>query len=632
METILNKLRAHRRLVFGLMDALILLGTMAFSLFILADHKPETCRVYGCAYLICLALIHLFLAIFHTNSNLWRYAGPREYLSMMNSCALAYGLFFLLNKLALHLPVSELLVLFSVIAALLFSLYIRILYRAVYAARQRRCARSDKRPMAIIGAGYGGTALAEEILRNPKSPYTVWGFFDDDEAKIGMSVHGIPVRGSVDALSRLLPGSPVKDVVLAIPSLGPERRQQIIALCSPLSCRLRIMPDTLSVVEQNGNVERTLRPVQIEDLLGRSSVRFDRAEVDPFIKGKTILVSGGGGSIGSEISRQLVSLGVRTLVLFDINENDSYVLYRELKPSLPDGCRVIIEIGSMVDPVRVKDLFTRYRPDVVFHAAAHKHVPLMETCPYEAVRNNIFGTYNLLTAARDFACEKFVLISTDKAVNPTNIMGATKRYCEDMLRAVSLTPGCRTCFVSVRFGNVLGSHGSVIPLFRMQIAQGGPVTVTDKRMTRYFMTIPEAAGLVIRAGAMAQNSETYILDMGKPVKILELAENLVRLSGFEPYREIAIVETGLRPGEKLYEELLVGDPNHIATSDSKIFIERNQTGVTLEMIQQQLSELEQAVNDADNDRVLALMRRYVPNFKTPEEVNRVFTAKQTANV
>ena len=629
MQILLEKLRTHRQLVFNLMDAFLLAVSFCLVAFFHSSYSPSGYRFYGLTYGICLVIVLLLLRLFRTNRNLWRYAGPREYLTLMHAYLAAFVLFFVLNKTILRLPVSELMVLLANMVALFASLYIRISYRAVYARLQRKTdkAKNSKRPLAIIGAGAAGIALQEEISRNPKSPYTVWGFFDDDTNKVGMAIHGVPVRGRIDDLPERMNRAGIQDVVLAIPSLGLKRRQEVLELCNRFSCRLKIMPDTIvSLVDQKASMERSMRPIKIEDLLGRTSVHFDRAELDPFIKGKTVLVSGGGGSIGSEIARQLVQLGVKNLIIFDINENDSYVLFRELKPSLPADCHVVIEIGSMVDKKRVLDIFRRYRPDIVFHAAAHKHVPLMEGCPYEAVYNNIFGTYHLVQAAKAFHCEKFVLISTDKAVNPTNIMGATKRYCENLLRAISLEKDNQTSFVSVRFGNVLGSHGSVIPLFQMQIAQGGPVTVTDKRMTRYFMTIPEAAGLVIRAGAMAKNSETYILDMGSPVKILDLAENLVRLSGFEPYKEIDIVETGLRPGEKLYEELLVNDKNHVATSDSKIFIERNSVNVTMDLIHTQLQALKEAVDATDSQRVLQLMRSYVPNFKTPEEVNGAVAA------
>jgi len=368
--------------------------------------------------------------------------------------------------------------------------------------------------------------------------------------------------------------------------------------------------------------QQPVREVNIEDLLGRTSVRFSQSELKEFISNRTILITGGGGSIGSGLVRQLISVEVKKLIVFDINENDSYVLYQELRPVLKYRSQLIIEIGSITDVKRVNHLFMKYRPEIIFHAAAHKHVPLMENCPYEAVENNIFGTYNLLNAARESKCWKFVLISSDKAVNPINIMGATKRYCENMMRAFAGVTGNLTDFVSVRFGNVLGSQGSVVPIFQMQIACGGPVTITDKRITRYFMTISEATGLVVRAAAMAKCSETYILDMGEPIKIIDLAENLIRLSGYEPYYDIPIIEVGLRPGEKLYEELLANSEVHIATADSKIFIAQNDLNLSIYTLDEQLNMLRTAVASMDNNLVIDLMKQYIPDYKSSKKCNR----------
>ncbi|MDO4568189.1 MAG: nucleoside-diphosphate sugar epimerase/dehydratase [Clostridia bacterium] len=622
MERVLDVLRRARRVILPVFDALILAFAFAGVAFACGMHLAHGWGEIVLAYVICSAFIVALTTAFSTNRHMWRFAGAKEYLTLINVYAVGYICYFLLNKFVLDRGISEARVLLAVCVALLGSLYARVFYRWFTVKRKRKAAVGGGRLLAIIGAGSAGVALQEQITRNPDSPYVVWGFFDDDPRKEGLFINGFKVHGPISAIKGAVEHYRIAEAVLAIPSMDIERRREIVKLFAPLPCRLRIMPDTMSIeYSAENHMERSIRDVRIEDLLGRTSIQFDREELDAFVRGKTILVSGGGGSIGSEIARQIVRAGARRLVIFDINENDSYMLYRELLPILDGNCRVCIEIGSMTDKLRVQRLFSKHRPDVVFHAAAHKHVPLMEDCPYEAVCNNIFGTYNLLAEAERTRCTKFVLISTDKAVNPTNIMGATKRYCEEMLRAFASSSGGGTDFVSVRFGNVLGSHGSVIPLFQMQIAQGGPVTITDKRMTRYFMTIPEAAGLVIKAGAMAKCSETFILDMGDPVKIADLAENLIRLSGFEPHREIAIVETGLRPGEKLYEELLVHDATHVATADSKIFIERNDTQASLDEIEHQLKELGEAAAAADDEAIRALMRRFVPSFRSPAEVN-----------
>lgn len=636
MGRFFQRIKPYRRVFLAVMDAAFSL--FAFFLVALVEQKNAArgIRVYGSSALIITGLEAVFLMLFGTNRNLWRYAGAKEYVVLIHCYAVAFASYIFVDKLIVHWNLTEMLTLLATCLALLASLYIRAAYR--WASNRSRQSRKDpavRRAVAIIGAGNAGVSLEREIIRNYRSPYSVWGFFDDDDAKIGMRIDGVPVVAGIDAMPDRLQGSPVQEIIVAIPSLDVTRRQEIMAMCQKLPYKVRILPDTVlisSTTDAQAPLEKSIRDVKIEDLLGRASVHFEKNELDPFVRGKTIVITGGGGSIGSEIARQIVSAGVGRLVIFDINENDSYMLFRELKPMVSPTCQVLVEIGSMCDRHRVEDLFAKYHPEVVFHAAAHKHVPLMENCPYEAVANNVFGTYNVMMAAKDFGCQKFVLISTDKAVNPTNIMGATKRFCEDMMLAISGAPGNKTAYSAVRFGNVLGSHGSVIPLFREQIARGGPVTVTDKRMTRYFMTIPEAAGLVIKSGAMAKNAEIYILKMGEPVKILSLAENLIRLSGFKPYEEIDIVESGLRPGEKLFEELLVRDDQHIATTHSKIFVEQNNSGVDMGLLEQRLDMLREAVDSADSGLVLRLMRRFVPNFKTPEEINGDGSARDLAEI
>ena len=357
----------------------------------------------------------------------------------------------------------------------------------------------------------------------------------------------------------------------------------------------------------------------MEDLLGREMIRFDESRMFTFLQGKTVLVTGGGGSIGSELCRQVAAFAPRRLIIVDIYENNAYDIQQELLRRYGDKLDLQVEIASVRDRERMEELFCLYRPQLVFHAAAHKHVPLMEDCPGEAVKNNIFGTYNVVLAAEKAGVEKFVMISTDKAVNPTNIMGATKRFCEMILqsRAHSATE-----FVSVRFGNVLASNGSVVPLFRRQIAEGGPVTITDKRVIRYFMTIPEASQLVLEAAAMARQGQVFVLDMGEPVKILTLAENLIRLSGLEPYKDIQIKEIGLRPGEKLYEELLMNSENLSSTENRRIFIEQ-QRELSAEKIAAALRQLSAALaGGKSGEEITALMKRLVPTYRDPDEVNQ----------
>ena len=373
--------------------------------------------------------------------------------------------------------------------------------------------------------------------------------------------------------------------------------------------------DALSLLRCRLGRPRSVAP---EDLLDRPPVRLDPAPLDRLLEGKTVLVTGGGGSIGSELCRQIARHRPKKLVVLDVYENGAYDLQQELLQTWGSGLDLAVEITTICDPAGLQLVFEKHRPQVVFHAAAHKHVPLMEDNPIEAVRNNVFGTLNLVCAAEDFGVQKFILISTDKAVSPTNVMGATKRLCEIILQ--SRKGRSSTTFAAVRFGNVLGSNGSVVPLFRRQIERGGPVTITDKRIIRYFMTIPEAAQLVLQAGAMARQNELYVLDMGSPVKVLDLAEKLIRLSGRVPYREIGIVETGLRPGEKLYEELLVGARNVEKTENEKIFVE-HQPAVTREELDAKLELLEQVLDKNDPSLIREAMHRIVPSFREPEELN-----------
>ena len=357
----------------------------------------------------------------------------------------------------------------------------------------------------------------------------------------------------------------------------------------------------------------------MEDLLGREPVQLNMERVDSFLSGRTVLVTGGGGSIGSELCRQIAKHHPKKLIIVDIYENNAYDIQQELHRTYGDALNLRVEIASVRDKERIYGIFESLRPEIVFHAAAHKHVPLMENCPAEAIKNNIFGTYHVVRAAEKFGARKFVMISTDKAVNPTNIMGATKRFCEMILQSRTEST---TEFCAVRFGNVLGSNGSVVPLFKKQIEEGGPVTITDKRIIRYFMTIPEAAQLVLEAGAMAKQSQIFVLDMGEPVKILDLAENLIRLSGLEPYRDIEIREIGLRPGEKLYEELLMKSETLTKTENSKIFVEQQQY-IDPDEIMRDLLFLDRAVTeDFNNEELTDILRGMIPTYHDPEEVNR----------
>ncbi|MBF1300493.1 MAG: polysaccharide biosynthesis protein, partial [Parvimonas sp.] len=412
----------------------------------------------------------------------------------------------------------------------------------------------------IVGAGDAGVLVLNELRKHKELGYKVVVFIDDDKNKIGTEILGIPVVGGKEKIISAISEFRIDEVILAMPSANREIQQDISDICSKLSMKIKIIPGMYELIDDQKLNIRDLRDVEIGDLLGRDEVKLDQEVLNDFLRNKTVLVTGGGGSIGSELCRQIAKFSPKRLIILDIYENNAYEIQMELVRHYKD-LDLVVEIESIRDAVRMDIIFGKYKPDVVFHAAAHKHVPLMENSSTSAIKNNVFGTLNVLRACDKHGVSRFVLISTDKAVNPTSVMGTTKRICEMLVQ--TFNEKSKTEFVAVRFGNVLGSNGSVIPLFINQIKEGGPVTVTHEDIIRYFMTIPEACQLVLQAGAIAKGGEIFILDMGEPVKILDLAKNLIRLSGYEPYKDIDIKITGLRPGEKLYEEILLNMENSV---------------------------------------------------------------------
>ena len=557
-----------------------------------------------------------FLWASKSYDSLWRYAETDEYISLIFMGGLAYVVYFLIQKI---LPIPKIP---SVLSLCIYSMSLLLMMTARFIYRKYRMKvtsrnQGKKVRCAIIGAGNAGVALLNEMKNNVSNHYQPVCFFDDDPEKVGKFIHGIEVKGKIDMMPLLLRNTMVTEIIFAIPSANPTRRKEILEMCSTLHCHVKVLPDSFAAV-QSENLTQNVRNVKIDDLLGRERVVFNNQEVFGFLQDKVIMVTGGGGSIGSELCRQIAKRGPKRLIVVDIYENNAYDLQQELKMEYGNKLDLKVEIASVRDREKVRELVGYYRPQIIFHAAAHKHVPLMEECPEEAVKNNVFGTYNVVHAADEFGVDKFVLISTDKAVNPANVMGATKRFCEMILQ--SMKGRSHTEYAAVRFGNVLGSNGSVIPLFRRQIEAGGPVTITDKRIIRYFMTIPEAAQLVLEAGAMAGSSEVFVLDMGQPVKILDLAENLIKLSGYVPYVDIDIVETGLRPGEKLYEELLMKSDGLMKTTSSKIFIERQQE-ISQEEMDEKLDILHKALQAGGRENIRLAMKQVVPTYRDPEEVN-----------
>ncbi len=466
----------------------------------------------------------------------------------------------------------------------------------------------------IIGAGSSTVAILNEIKSNNPKNYRIKCIVDDDETKIHRKINSIEVVDTSENIVKVCRKYDIQEIILSIPSIDRENKKRILDICAKTKCRLKIIPEVYSLLSNDAEKDmlNKIRDVQIEDLLGRDAITLDCTITQKYLSGKTILVTGGGGSIGSELCRQIASYGPKKLIILDIYENNAYDIQQELVRKYDEFLNLDVQIASVRDLNKLNQVFSVNDIDIVFHAAAHKHVPLMENNPEEAIKNNIIGTYNVAKMAYDYKVDKFVLISTDKAVNPTNIMGATKRIAEMIIQTFDLQGD--TDYVAVRFGNVLGSNGSVIPLFVKQIKDGGPVTVTHEDITRFFMTIPEAVQLVLQAGAMANGGEIFVLDMGEPVKIKDLAFNLIRLSGLEPNVDIDVVYTRLRPGEKLYEELLIGPDNGQTKTDiEKIFIEK-----PVEIDEQELSkaidELRIAAFDMNLDKEIELIQKLVPTY------------------
>ena len=469
----------------------------------------------------------------------------------------------------------------------------------------------------IIGAGDAGVLVLNELRKHKELGYKVVAFIDDDKNKVGTEILGIPVVGGKEKIISAISEFRIDEVILAMPSANREIQQDISDICSKLSMKIKIIPGMYELIDDQKLNIRDLRDVEIGDLLGRDEVKLDQEVLNDFLKNKTVLVTGGGGSIGSELCRQIAKFSPKRLIILDIYENNAYEIQMELVRHYKD-LDLVVEIESIRDAVRMDIIFGKYKPDVVFHAAAHKHVPLMENSSTSAIKNNVFGTLNVLRACDKHGVSRFVLISTDKAVNPTSVMGTTKRICEMLVQ--TFNEKSKTEFVAVRFGNVLGPNGSVIPLFINQIKEGGPVTVTHEDIIRYFMTIPEACQLVLQAGAIAKGGEIFILDMGEPVKILDLAKNLIRLSGYEPYKDIDIKITGLRPGEKLYEEILLNMENSVATDYEKIFIEKPIVH-DVEALKDGLERLDKVKNTLDKKEITDILKDMVPTFK-PDLLNK----------
>lgn len=517
-------------------------------------------------YSVCILVVYLGFRLY---DSIWRYVSYNEVMRVGSACAITLILIIPISILfVMRMPISYYAIGF--LLQFIFTAGIRMSYRAIRILQDYFIAgrKDDLNRILIAGAGEAGRMLNREYKNQKPVTGHVIGFVDDNTMKRGRSIEGVRILGQIKDVPELVEKYNIDDVIIAIPSADTTQRQEIINICKEAACELHILPSVAQLVAGTARLEQ-LKQVDVNELLGRDTIRIDDTEVNEYLHGKTVLVTGGGGSIGSELMRQIASRYPKKLILLDIYENNAYAVQQELKKSHPKLDLEVL-IGSVRDGLRMQDIMSTYHPDIVYHAAAHKHVPLMEDSPNEAIKNNAIGTYETAKAAAQNGVERFVLISTDKAVNPTNIMGASKRLCEMVIQSLNETTD--TEYVAVRFGNVLGSNGSVVPLFEEQIRNGGPVTVTHPEITRFFMTIPEAVSLVLQAGAFAKGGEIFVLDMGEPVKIDDLARNMIYLAGHVPDVDIKIIYTGLRPGEKLYEELLMEEEGLEKTKNNLIYI------------------------------------------------------------
>lgn len=599
-------------------DIIFLIVSLYFSLLLRFDFNiPQEYIVFLKLSIIPVVVITLVVnKFFNLYNSIWKYASVEELISIIYSLSLSNVIFIIYSYVVTYKFLDNQYFRFPFSVHIIFWILsvvtlggTRFLYRIIEHNVGEKTSKYQNKNLLIIGAGDASALLIKEIRRSREMNYNVVGLIDDDASKKGRLINGIEVVGGRNNITSVCKERSVEEIILAIPSAELEDKREIINICKATNCKLKTLPGIHEIIGGKINMSK-LREVNIEDLLGREEVKLNNENINKYIKDKTILVTGGGGSIGSELCRQIAKFDPKKLLILDIYENNVYDVQMELNRKYPKLDKEII-IASIRDNNRLREIFGAYKPDVVFHAAAHKHVPLMEENPAEAVKNNIIGTYNVLKCANDFKVKKFVQISTDKAVNPTNIMGATKRFCEIMVQAFDKSSS--TEYVAVRFGNVLGSNGSVIPLFKKQISHGGPVTVTHPEINRFFMTIPEAAQLVIQAGAIALGGEIFVLDMGKPVKIVDLARDLITLSGYKPDVDIKIEYTGLRPGEKLYEELLMDEVALTSTEHNKIFVEKP-NNIEMNFVEKSIEEFSR-VSSMNKEDIFKLVEKKVPTYK-----------------
>jgi len=611
LYSILNR---YRKYIPMLIDTCIAMLSYLVP-FAISGIQPIKIEIFNNTFLIYTIIYIATFIVLKVYKNMWRYSGIEDLCLCLVASILANVLFFVMAKL-IELNVYDYVYPIVAVVSSFCTIAVRIVYRAILIIGNKEAKNSNKHTnIMIIGAGQATASILNEIKFNNPNNYLVKCIVDDDKTKIGRDINSIPVVGDTNQICKMVSKYSIEEILISIPSIDKDNRKRLLDICANTKCKLKILPEIYSLISndnQKGLIGK-VRDVEVEDLLGREPIEFDCKITKDYIKDKVVLVTGGGGSIGSELCRQISTYQPKKLIILEIYENNAYNIQQELIRLYGNKLNLEVEIASVRDKNKLEKIFSTRDIDIVFHAAAHKHVPLMEKNPEEAIKNNIIGTYNTVVMADRYNIDKFVLISTDKAVNPTNVMGATKRVCEMVIQAFNKQS--HTDYVAVRFGNVLGSNGSVIPLFVDQIKEGGPVTVTHEEITRYFMTIPEAVQLVMRAASIAKGGEIFVLDMGEPVKIKDLAYNLIRLSGLEPNKDIEIKYTGLRPGEKLYEELLISNNNNqVKTSMDKIFIEKP-TEFDVNELFENISKLEKAAYNVDTELEVEIIEQLVPTYK-----------------
>lgn len=613
-----------RKVLLALADVFIIVvsGILANYILSLVGYIGTAASKGLLSYIVIDLVMCLFtLYISGTYSKLWRYFNAKDYIVCGIAVFSGFTLGFVIS-LFLQIPQRKIFCTVYFAITLVGILAFRFVFRKAFLDLTEAGRAEGGERTLIVGAGNAGRMIIREIhnakeqseVNNPSKNIIPVCFVDDDLKKLNQKIEGIPVVGTCPEIMKICDEYRIDTIIVALPSCEEDEKRKILDYCSATECKIKIIPYLGELLFDDGHTQliSQAKEIKIEDLLGRKPIEFDRKEIHDLINGKICLVTGGGGSIGSELVRQIAKNDPKQIIIVDIYENNAYDIQQELVLEYGTKLNLVTLISSVRDYDKMELIFKTYRPELVFHAAAHKHVPLMETVPEEAVKNNIFGTFNVATLAEKYKAKKFVMISTDKAVNPTNVMGATKRACE-MIIQYKAQHSTDTEFVTTRFGNVLGSNGSVIPLFRRQIENGAPVTVTHPDIIRYFMTIPEAVSLVLEAGAMAKGGEIFVLDMGAPVKITTLAENLIRMYGKVPYKDVPIIFTGLRPGEKLFEELLMDEEGLKSTQNKKIFI-GNQIKIDETDMLSKLEVLKKTAENNDSEKTVELLAGLVPTF------------------